>query len=66
MFEPNDIFSQRDIATATRRSTRTVRNWRERGLLPSPDLLLGGRDPAWFGKSLNKAPAFARPAPRAA
>ncbi|TFH47328.1 MAG: hypothetical protein E4H01_08510 [Lysobacterales bacterium] len=61
MFTPKKIYDQRAIATVTSRSTRCIRRWRERGLIPPPDVLLGGRDPAWMGSTLNDAPAFARP-----
>lgn len=61
MFTPNNIYDQRAIATVAGRSTRAIRRWRERGLLPEPDVMLGGRDPGWMGSTLNHAPAFARP-----
>jgi hypothetical protein len=66
MFDPEKLYPQRAIAAHTHRTTRTIRNWRDRGLLPSPDTLLGGKNPAWWGRTLNEAPAFARPGSEAA
>jgi hypothetical protein len=62
MFDTTRLYSQRLLAAHTGRTTRTLRNWRERGLLPEPDVLMGGTDPSWWGSTLNSAPAFARPA----
>lgn len=62
MFDPQKLYPQAEVAVITHRSVRSVRNWRERKLLPDPDVLLGGKDPAWWGSTLNSAPAFEKPA----
>ena len=61
LFKSDRFYDQPAIAGATGRSTRTVRNWRVRGLLPPPDVLLGGKDPAWTGDTLNASAAFESP-----
>jgi hypothetical protein len=61
VFTDDRIYSQVDLAAAVGRTVRSLRNWRDRGLLPEPDLLIGGREPAWLGKTLNASPAFAKP-----
>lgn len=61
MFDPTRLYPQRTVAELTHKTPRTLRSWRARGLLPEPDVLLGGVDPAWWGRTLNAAPAFARP-----
>lgn len=65
MFDDTEILSQAALARRVDRTIRTIRNWRDRKLLPKPDLMLGGRDPAWYGRTLNSAPAFAAPADEA-
>jgi hypothetical protein len=66
MFDPEKLYPQRSVAVHVNRTTRTVRNWRERGLLPAPDVLMAGKDPAWWGTTLNASPAFTRPSDQAA
>lgn len=61
-FTPDTYFDTSAIAAKVGRHSRTIRNWRTSGLLPPPDVLLGGRDPAWLGSTLNASPAFAPPA----
>lgn len=58
MFEPDALYTKPLIAKKVRRCTRALDNWRKRGLLPPHDLLLGGKQPAWWGRTLNAAPAF--------
>lgn len=62
MFTDDKLYDKSAIARVVRRCTRTIDNWRERGLLPPPDVNLGGRFPAWWGKTLNRSKAFATPA----
>lgn len=61
MFDPEKIYNQTRIGKIAGRTSRTVRNWKDRGLLPEPDVLVGGKDPGWWGKTLNDSPAFAKP-----
>ena len=62
MFDPAKIYTKPAITKVVGNTPRTLDNWRARGLLPKPDLLLGGNQPAWWGSTLNEAPAFAPPA----
>ncbi|MCC7488366.1 MAG: hypothetical protein IT485_01850 [Gammaproteobacteria bacterium] len=61
MFDPEKIYKQAAIAKIAGVSTRTLANWRDRDLLPDPDAILGNRFPAWWGSTLNKSRAFAKP-----
>jgi hypothetical protein len=63
MFDPTRIYTKPAIGRTIGRSTRCLDLWRERGLLPDPDVLLGGKQPAWWGRTLNESPAFAPATP---
>lgn len=58
MFAPDQLYAKPAIGRIIGRSTRALDNWRRRGLLPPHDVLLGGKQPAWWGRTLNNAPAF--------
>lgn len=62
MFDPGKLYKQPAVARVAGVTTRTLANWRDAGLLPPPDAMLGARFPAWWGSTLNQAPAFTRPA----
>ena len=61
MFADDVLYTKPAIGRKIGRTSRTLDNWRERGLLPKPDVLLGGKQPAWWGRTLNSAPDFAAP-----
>lgn len=62
MFDSGKLYKQPAVAKVAGVTTRTLANWRDTGLLPPPDALLGNRFPAWWGSTLNASKAFARPA----
>lgn len=63
MFDEARVYTKPVIGRMIGRTTRSLDLWRQRGLLPPPDLMLGGWQPAWRGATLNASPAFARPEP---
>jgi hypothetical protein len=62
MFVEDEIYGQPVVAKKAKRSTQRIRDWwKKEDLLPPPDMLLGGKIPAWWGSTLNNAKAFAKP-----
>lgn len=53
VFDNRKIYFTNGIADATDSCTRTVFNWRRRGIVPPPDGEIAGR-PFWTGKTLNR------------
>lgn len=60
MFDEAKLYTKPAIGRLIGRTPRTLDIWRARGLLPAPDVMLGGRQPAWRGATLNAAPAFVK------
>lgn len=59
MFKDDELYDKALLAKKVHRTTRSIANWRKSGLLPEPDILVAGRYPAWWGRTLNAAQAFA-------
>ena len=60
LFNPEELYTTPAAAKRGKVTPRSFRNWRAKDQIPKPDVFIGGHRPAWFGATLNSAPAFRR------